>query len=562
MMKRLRSFITVDSRRYPNELDRQRAIGIIRLVTFTLFILSLFWVFLILSRATDMVPAMQRNLGASASIAAFAVVVLVFWGAKTGRLWLARWVYVIALTMGMGAMVVNGFFGANSLLLALPLIAAGTLMGQRIPLIAAFLMMFVLFGVLSQSHSTTALINPSSRWVADLAISILVLVVGAFHLWTFNALTTKVARDALAKTDALERINRFFSSHIFQSEQNLYSEVINFVRDLMNASFVQVFYKGDDGRFSRRMRGNLGIRAVSVQIDDITLSDGSPMMRAISLKEPVSLSRDQTTSTPTEDHLLSGTRNDVLIPILHRGEVLGLIDVQSDRLDPFTDLQIQVLTTFANVVGERIVYERLVSALRENIFQQEEIIVTLRERLQEMRNTQGVGGSSWHDYFQQRRQEVVGFNFEPSLQHFTAVADLPPNLRPVIENRALQITTEGDHKVVNIPIMLADEVLGAMSFSIPKTRSLTERQIETARLVAGRLALALENKRLFEQIQSRVSREIKATQAANLLITATDVTSVMNVAVANFSEAMGAIATRIHLQPAAITPLEEREVVL
>jgi GAF domain-containing protein len=559
MIKRFRSLFTVDSRLYPNELDRQRAIGVIQLVTFTLLLLTVFWIFLLLSRSSDMLPTTQRNLGASVSIGAFTVVAVVFWAAKTGRLWLARWVYVLSLTIGIGAMIINGFFGANSLLLALPLIAAGTLMGQRIPLIVTFLMMFVVFGVLSQSQSTNLTLSPAARWLADFAITIFVLVVGAFHLVTFNRLTTKVAREAIAKTEALDRINRFFATRIFQNEQNLYAEIINFVRELMGASFVQIFYRGDDGRFSRRMRGNLGIRAVSVQIDDITLADGSPMMRAISLKEPVSIMREQATA---DENLLAATRNSVLIPVLHRGEVLGLIDVQSDRLEPFSALQIQILTTFADVVGERIVYERLVSALRDNITQQEEIITTLRDRLQELRNAQGVGGSSWQDYFQQRRQDVIGFDFAPKLQNFTAVSDLPEHLRPVIESRALQITTEGDHKIINIPIVLADEVLGAMSFSIPKTRTLSERQIETARLVAGRLALALENKRLFEQIQSRVSREVKATQAANLLITATDVASVMNVAVSNFSEAMGAISTRIHLQPSAVTPLEEKEVVL
>jgi GAF domain-containing protein len=559
MINRLRSFFTINRRFYPNELDYQRAIGLIRLVMFMLLLLSMFWVFFLISRSAEAVPTAQRNIGAAVSLGSVMIVVAVFWAAKTGHLWFARWTYVIGLTLAIGAMVVSGFFGANSLLLALPLIAAGTLMGKRIPLIVAFLMLFVLFSVMAQSQATNPAVNPTTRWLADVVISIFVLVVGGVHLSTFSALTAQVAQEALAKTDALDRINRFFAARVVRDEEHLYSEIISFVRELVNASFVQVFYKGDDGRFSRRMRGNLGIRTVSVQVDDITLADGSPMMRAIALKEPVSILREPSTSA---EHLLAATRHSVLIPVLHRGEVLGLIDVQNDRLEPFTPLQVHVLSTFADVVGERIVYERLVSALRENITQQDEIIATLRERLQELRNTQGIGGSSWQDYFQQRRQDVVGFDFEPKVQSFTAVSDLPEHLRPVIESRALQITTEGDHKIVNIPIMLADEVLGAMSFSIPKTHNLTERQIETARLVAGRLALALENKRLFEQIQSRVSREVKATEAANLLITATDVDSVMSVAVSNFSEAMGALATRIHLRPSAVTPLEEKEVVL
>jgi GAF domain-containing protein len=87
-----------------------------------------------------------------------------------------------------------------------------------------------------------------------------------------------------------------------------------------------------------------------------------------------------------------------------------------------------------------------------------------------------------------------------------------------------------------------------MSFRVSLARALTERQLDTVRAIARRLALALENRRLFEQSQAQVIRERKANEIANALLSATEVQSVLRLAVENFNEALGAINTEIAVQ--------------
>jgi GAF domain-containing protein len=70
-----------------------------------------------------------------------------------------------------------------------------------------------------------------------------------------------------------------------------------------------------------------------------------------------------------------------------------------------------------------------------------------------------------------------------------------------------------------------------------------------ATTVAERLALALENTRLFEQSQSQALRERKASEVATALIGATDVRVVLNMAAEQFKDALGAVNTRIYIQP-------------
>lgn len=72
------------------------------------------------------------------------------------------------------------------------------------------------------------------------------------------------------------------------------------------------------------------------------------------------------------------------------------------------------------------------------------------------------------------------------------------------------------------------------------------------RTVANRLGLALENNRLLEQTQAQAQRERKASEVANILLTATSIETLIELAAENFNEALSAINTRIYLEPGVI----------
>jgi GAF domain-containing protein len=124
----------------------------------------------------------------------------------------------------------------------------------------------------------------------------------------------------------------------------------------------------------------------------------------------------------------------------------------------------------------------------------------------------------------------------------------------------LQLIFEEDVQIVSVPIMLNNEVFGAMSFRVPQERALTERQLDTVRAIARRLALALENRRLYEQSQAQVLRERRANEVANALLSATEVQTVLRLAVENFNEALGAINTEVAVQAAPVGQRSEERV--
>jgi sigma-B regulation protein RsbU (phosphoserine phosphatase) len=271
---------------------------------------------------------------------------------------------------------------------------------------------------------------------------------------------------------------------------------------------------------------------------------------------------------------LPGTFDGVAVPVIYRNNVIGVLDVQSTSQEGFDDDEARILNTLGDGLAAALVNLRLLTDLQTSVARQEAENAALRSRLQSLRQADRASRNVWERLVVSRNQAAngttksaassnaplaYGFNFDGQQGSHIPASDLPPSLRAVLETGAHQVRQEGDVKVISVPINLRGQLLGAMSFSVAKDRVLSDKQIETAKIVAERLALALENRQLFEQTQAQAERERKASEAASLFITSTDVESVMNVAVRSFNEALGAIHTRIHLQPSAVMEMERGE---
>jgi GAF domain-containing protein len=94
-----------------------------------------------------------------------------------------------------------------------------------------------------------------------------------------------------------------------------------------------------------------------------------------------------------------------------------------------------------------------------------------------------------------------------------------------------------------------------MAFAVPKEQAVGERQLEMAQDISSRLALALETRQLFERTEAQALRERKASETASLLISATDVRAVLNLAAESFNQALGAVRTHIYVHPGLLADL-------
>jgi GAF domain-containing protein len=179
---------------------------------------------------------------------------------------------------------------------------------------------------------------------------------------------------------------------------------------------------------------------------------------------------------------------------------------------------------------------------------QEGIIDRFLSQMSELqRRSESAAVLGWSRYLQGRGQEGFGFDFERG--SIVPASDLPESIRQTVERGDISIQQHDGEQIVNVPITLRDQQLGALTFSIPADRGVNERQIEMLRTVANRLSVALENNRLFEQTQAQAQRERKASEIGSLLLGETDIEAVLELAAENLNEALGAVHTRVYLEP-------------
>jgi GAF domain-containing protein len=443
---------------------------------------------------------------------------------------------------------VNTIDSSNMISMAIPIVLAGTLLGR--------------FATVSTTIATSAIVlvfgfvppfAPDGANLASTAISsLLVFIIIASIELIFGSNIQVAAGQLIEDLLSLERASDSFTlSGIDKDENDLSGQAMDIARDYLGYNFAQVFFVEDD-RVRRRVSSGLSRSQLNIDTD-FGLSSTSGIYEALRTGEMVVL--DQESSEARRGHVLPGINLALAIPLRdHTDTIIAVLDLQSEDTQTVTQERLKIARTLASQLAIAIAESRVISDLRANLAEQNNLIQRQRQRLLEYeRAERRATATSWAQYLEQRGIEYIGFDLNPQLgDEPVAGYELTDTLRPAFETGDVSVTTENGHQVITAPIMLRGRVLGAMSFKVPAGRQVVgQRQLELLRSVVQRLALALENKRLFEQSQAQAQRESIANEAGNLLLSTTDVQTVLKLAADNFNEVVGAIQTRIHVQPTA-----------
>ena len=128
---------------------------------------------------------------------------------------------------------------------------------------------------------------------------------------------------------------------------------------------------------------------------------------------------------------------------------------------------------------------------------------------------------------------------------------LTPEIQEALERDDLHIEMqpETNEQIVMVPILLRGTTLGALSFTMPAQVRMTQAQLDLVRQVAQRLAMAIENRILFEQSEAIAHREIMANEVGQMLLSTTHIDTVLAIAAEQFNSTLGAVQTRIRIKP-------------
>jgi GAF domain-containing protein len=219
---------------------------------------------------------------------------------------------------------------------------------------------------------------------------------------------------------------------------------------------------------------------------------------------------------------LPQTRSEAALPLRARGQVIGVLDVQSAEPEAFTQEDVTVLQTLADQVATAINNARLFRQVEESVEA-------------ERRAYGELAGQAWAKLIHARTD--LGF---VSDRQATAPAgeEWKPEMQAALESG---LVTQGDAATVAIPIKVRDRVIGVID---GKKRDgsgqWTTEELALMQTLAEQSAVALESARLYQDTQRRAAREQLTRQITDNIRAATSVEDAVQRAVQEMSRALGA----------------------
>jgi GAF domain-containing protein len=248
---------------------------------------------------------------------------------------------------------------------------------------------------------------------------------------------------------------------------------------------------------------------------------------------------------------IAGARTLVTVPMLKDERLVGTIAIYRQEVNPFNDKQIVLLSNFAQQAVIAIENHRLLKELRESLQQQTataDVLKTISRStfdLQTVLRTLVESAAHLCDadkatITRQRGREFYraeSFGFSDEFMDYVRSVPVTPDRgsatgRALLEGVVIHIpdvAADTDYNfseaqrlgdfcsLLGVPMMREGVPVGVIVLTRSEARPFTDKQIELAATFADQAAIAIENVRLFDEVQTRtqeLSRSLEELRAA------------------------------------------------
>jgi len=249
-----------------------------------------------------------------------------------------------------------------------------------------------------------------------------------------------------------------------------------------------------------------------------------------------------TSKDPRYINAIESVRSELAVPLIVRGKVVGVLDIQSRHLDYFTRDQQNILTLLGSRLAIAIENARLFERVKEQadtllllsevgretsaILDVEELLRRAAEQTKRVIDYQILSIMLYDEeqkVFRHRVDVKHGQSVQGKLRSGAtegivgAAATLKePVLVPdvTVDSRYVMMNPETRSELA-IPMMHQGKVIGVLDLESPTPNYFTQDHVQTLSILAANLAVSLENARLYEQLakeEARLERDLQAAK--------------------------------------------------
>lgn len=336
--------------------------------------------------------------------------------------------------------------------------------------------------------------------------------------------------------EATQEVARFAATQ--RDLQKLMDEVVKLiVHQFPNIYHAQIFLVDTDDTYAV-LRASTGEAGQKLLARGHRLAVGSTsVIGQVTEQQRIIVATDTSASaTHRRNEFLPDTRSELAIPLSVGDRVIGALDVQSKQANTFTEDQIKILQTMADQIAISLDNARL---YEESLRQLQDLSVSNRERT----------FSAWQEELYARRsRELVAEVGNPSLNTDDTTELFSLRRQAMVSGQAsVGLLTDRNTIPVAVPIILRNQVLGAVEWELP-ANDFSYEKVQLAEELVSRLALSLDNARLFEQSQRVIARERVVNNIAAKLAGQTNVQEILQIAVREVGQALRAPEVNIQLK--------------
>jgi signal transduction histidine kinase len=300
-----------------------------------------------------------------------------------------------------------------------------------------------------------------------------------------------------------------------------------------------------------------------------------------------------------------GWRSGLFVPMLRKGAAIGAIAVTRGVTGPFSDTEIELLKTFADQAVIAIENVRLFTelearnhALTEALEQQTATAEVLKVMSRSTFDLQpvletlienavrlcGASRGSVYRFDGNVLRHATSYNVSQDAADFFERNPIAPGrysmaARVALERRTQHIPdiladseyTFGVHQVepirtaLGVPMMKGDDLVGAFTIWKLEVQPFTDRQIELVTTFADQAVIAIENVRLFKELQARTAELTRSVgeltalgEVSQALSSTLDLEAVLDTIVSRASQLAGAAGCSIYEYDEAAEQFELR----